>query len=247
MRKSINRTTVLIVLAIFLSISVGYALFSDTITIEGTATAQGNFDIEASCLTNVTPDMLYEFGFEDYVKDDYIEPVAERFKGHGYKDESCIVSDDKVTYSVGLEYPTATKHQWIKMKNNGNISAYLDSNLLVSQFEHNIVKKYDAQNNLIETINTTEDGRYPFLVLSIGEMVGQNAEGIYYNFNENEEEFMANFTYINEETGEFKIILEPGESLYVPLVAYWNDHFTENNVKYEAIGTFEIDWQQYTD
>ena len=34
MRKSINKTTVIIVLAIFLTISVRYALFSDIITIE---------------------------------------------------------------------------------------------------------------------------------------------------------------------------------------------------------------------
>ena len=43
MRKSINKTVVIIVLALFLTISVGYALFSDTITIEGTATAQDKF------------------------------------------------------------------------------------------------------------------------------------------------------------------------------------------------------------
>ena len=242
MRKSINRTTVIIVLAVFLSISVGYALFSDTITIEGTATAQGKFDIEASCLTNVTTDMLYEFGFEDVQKDD--TTVAELFKEHGYKDESCVVSDDKVTYSVGLEYPTATKYQWIKMKNNGNIPAYFDAANVSEQTHNNLIKKYDSQNNLLETINETDN---PFIILSL-DLVAQSVDGTYYNLLENEEEFFANFAYINEETGESKIILEPGESLYVPLVATWDEEtFTENNVKYEATGTFEIDWQQYTD
>ena len=53
MKKTMNKTTVIIVLALFLSISVEYALFSDTITIEGTATAQGTFDIKVTCLITI--------------------------------------------------------------------------------------------------------------------------------------------------------------------------------------------------
>ena len=246
MRKSINRTTVIIVLAIFLSVSVGYALFSDTITIEGTATAQGNFDIEASCLSNVTTDMLYEFGFKDTSGDSGSDIVANLFKEHGYKDETCVVSNDKVTYSVGLEYPTATKYQWIKMKNNGNIPAYFDFMNVFEQHLRNVIKKYDSENNLLETINTAEDDKEAIITFSFY-MVGQSAEGIYYNFSEDEDNFIANFSKIDEETGEIKIILKPGETLYVPLLAYWDEDYNENNVKYEATGIFEIDWQQYTD
>ena len=36
-------------LALLLVLSVGYALFSETITINGTATAKGNFDMTATC------------------------------------------------------------------------------------------------------------------------------------------------------------------------------------------------------
>ena len=36
-------------LALLLVLSVGYALFSETITINGTATAKGNFDIVGTC------------------------------------------------------------------------------------------------------------------------------------------------------------------------------------------------------
>ena len=245
MRKSINRTTVILVLAIFLTLSVGYALFSDTITIEGTATAQGKFDIEATCMNNVTTDMLYEFGFVDGSKEE--TSVAEQFKNHGYKDETCVVSNDKVTYSVGLEYPTATKKQWIKMKNNGNVPAYFD---LMNVFEqvvfsqNNIIKKYDSENNLLETINETD---VPFIALYVEYMVGQSVEGIYYNLLEDEELFYATFGYVNEETEEYKVILKPGESLYMPIFAEWAEAFNENNVKYEATGIFEFDWQQYTE
>lgn len=41
-------------LVLQLALSVGYALFSETITINGKATAKGNFDITATC----TPGLL---------------------------------------------------------------------------------------------------------------------------------------------------------------------------------------------
>ena len=247
MRKSINRTTVLIVLAVFLTLSVGYALFSDTITIEGTATAQGNFDIEASCIKDVSTDMLYEYGFIDDQKDHIT--VAEQFKQHGYKDVSCVVNDDTVTYSVGLEYPTAKKYSFVKMKNNGSIPAYYKFDL--ENFRHaNIVKKYDEQNNLLETINTDGTGLYNFIELDLLLMVAQDVDGNYYNLHENYDEFVDKFGFEDEETYELTFILKPGESLYIPLIAEWfdgKDGYNENNVKYEAIGTFEFDWQQYTE
>ena len=38
-------------LALLLVMAVGYALFSETITINGTATAKGDFDISFTCET----------------------------------------------------------------------------------------------------------------------------------------------------------------------------------------------------
>ena len=40
------------VLAVILVAAVGYAIFSDTLTINGTATAQGNFDLTYECALN---------------------------------------------------------------------------------------------------------------------------------------------------------------------------------------------------
>ena len=114
MRKSINRTTVIIVLAIFLSVSVGYALFSDTITIVGTATAQGNFDIEASCTMGYDNDLRIALGL-------YEEDIMES----GYKNESCVIGDNKATINVELEYPGASRAFIVNMKNTGTIDAFI--------------------------------------------------------------------------------------------------------------------------
>ena len=37
------------VIALILAVSVGYALFSDTLTINGTATAKGDFNLSYAC------------------------------------------------------------------------------------------------------------------------------------------------------------------------------------------------------
>ena len=240
MRKSINKTTVIIVLAVFLTLSVGYALFSDTITIEGTATAKGNFDIEASCDTNITPEVLNNFGVE-----------VENYKEHGYKDVLCSENDDKVTYSVGFDYPGAAKYYVIKMENVGGISAYFNLYDLVEEKTNvNIVKKYNNEGVLLETINSKELddwGGKSFVRFGYFTLVAQNTNGDYFPFGS--DEFMTNFVIENEETQEVKIILKPGESIYLLMESEWPnvEEFLENNVKYEATGTFEIDWQQYTD
>ena len=44
-------------LALLLVMAVGYALFSENITINGTATAKGDFDMSITC----TPDITTEF------------------------------------------------------------------------------------------------------------------------------------------------------------------------------------------
>lgn len=234
MRESINRTTVMIVLAIFLSISVGYALFSDTITIEGTATAQGNFDIKASCITDVTPDLLTNFGVE-----------VDNYKEHGYKNISCGENDDKVTYSVSFDYPDAVKYYVIKMENVGGTSAYFNINDLIEEKTNvNIIKKYDLEGSLIETINSKDlDNwgqkafiRFDFILMT------QNTNGEYFPLGS--EGFIADFATDNDE-----IVLESGESIYLLMKSFWpnEEEFLENNVKYEVTGTFEIDWQQYTE
>lgn len=100
-------------LALLLVLSVGYALFSDTITINGTATAKGSFDITTTCQTSIPS----EFGT--------LESLGLEAEG-GYNNESCSVVDDNVSISVGLEYPGAKKYFFVEMKNTGSIDAALN-------------------------------------------------------------------------------------------------------------------------
>ena len=100
-------------LALLLVLSVGYALFSETITINGTATAKGNFDIVVSCQTGI---------------DSRIGTI-ESLKWHkeaGYKNDSCSASGNTVSMNAEFLYPGARRYFTIGFTNNGTIDAVFD-------------------------------------------------------------------------------------------------------------------------
>lgn len=81
-----------------LALSMGYALFSDRITINGTATAKGNFDIEFLCAsTNAVGDATGD----------------------------CSISGQTVTTKSNLTKPNEVVSYSITLTNNGTIPALL--------------------------------------------------------------------------------------------------------------------------
>lgn len=95
---------IIIIVAFFLVTSVGYALFSETLTISGTATAIGNFDV----------------GFTS----------AEVITEHGSTGASWKISDDKNTLELTvpkLEYPGAFAEYKVVVTNLGSIPAILEN------------------------------------------------------------------------------------------------------------------------
>ncbi len=86
------------VLAVILVAAVGYAIFSDTLTIKGTATAQGNFDLTYTC-----------------VKEDSSST------GTG----ECSVKDNTVTTTSTLSKPSDQVIYTVTVTNDGTIPAVL--------------------------------------------------------------------------------------------------------------------------
>ena len=226
MRKSINKTTVIIVLAIFLTISVGYALFSDTITIEGTATAQGNFNVDATCVTNLS-DKEIEYASKELTIED-----------NGYKEENCTVLNDELTYSVGLEYPGASKVWLIKFTNTGSIDAKMNLEVLDDGLSNSTVNTYNSQTNAL--INSEEQrwGGFitndkPFFQRANGEYVSQDDDG-----------WMEEF-YTWDDDYEY-FFLSPGASIYVPMKYGWpnKETYSKSGEYYVATQTVSADWMQ---
>ena len=223
MRNSINKTTVLIVLAVFLTISVGYALFSDTITIEGTATAQGNFNVDATCITSLD-DEQKNIVFGSTTTTD-----------EGFESENCEVVDDKVTYSVGLKYPGAQKTWLVKFTNTGDIDAKMYAGNS-DAFDKHKVSSYNSETDALISDNANTSN-YDFVRVA-GSFVSKT-DGTYVT--ETDEE-IADFI---DETGEY-IVLKPGESFYVTLTYQWVDYpmFSKNNEYYVIKQNVSVDWMQ---
>ena len=94
-----NKNKILVgCLALLLVMTVGYALFSETITINGTATARGNFDIGFVC-TSITP--------------------------IGNATGNCSISGQIITTTSNLTKPSETVTYIVTLSNNGNIPALL--------------------------------------------------------------------------------------------------------------------------
>ena len=95
------------VIAFVLAIAVGYALFSETITVTGTATAKGSFDVEFT-----------EVG----------TPTCSGFSEECTKANLAVISDDKNTLTVTvdkLQYPGAYVEIPVTVTNVGTIPAIL--------------------------------------------------------------------------------------------------------------------------
>ena len=96
---------IIAVVAFVLAVAVGYALFSETITINGTATAKGNFDVEV-----VSAEVI---GGEGYVEDDSVT-YATRSDNNNQAD-----------LFAELQYPGAYVNYKVIVENKGSIEAVL--------------------------------------------------------------------------------------------------------------------------
>lgn len=97
------------VIAFVLAVAVGYALFSETLTINGTATAKGSFDYEFKEIGQVT-----SAGYTKQITD----PVH----------ELAVISDDKNTLTITvnkLDYPGSWIEIPVVVENVGTINGRL--------------------------------------------------------------------------------------------------------------------------
>ena len=100
-------------LALLLVMVAGYALFSQSLNITGTATAKGDFSVTPTCQAGVPDNLL---------------AAAKTTQGWtkeegGYSDDSCTVSGDTVDFRTSLKWPGATRYFTIKVKNTGSVTA----------------------------------------------------------------------------------------------------------------------------
>ena len=223
------KNKILLGLLIFLlSCMIGYALFSESIAITGTATASGNFSINVTC----QPGILSKLGT--------VQSLGLNKEG-GYQNDTCSVKNNKISVSTEFLYPTAHRYFTVKIKNTGTIDIKYDAAKITSTDKICVANNIAGNNKKCKTLTNAdsqislEDYRanFGFYRLAVEKPNGDLLT---------EEEVMEFYDPVNE-----IFIAKPGYSVY--WYAYlWLEHSNENNgdmfVEYES--SFEIPLIQAT-
>ena len=98
------------ILAFIVVCVVGYALFGETITVTGTATAKGNMSLTTTKLT-----------------DEEIKAYSGEVDTGIIKSSNIDITGNTITTSATLGMPGSSKHFGIKVENTGTIPVYLKS------------------------------------------------------------------------------------------------------------------------
>ncbi len=230
------------ILAFVVTCIVGYALFSETITVTGTATTGGNFDITATCYKGI------------YDKSGLTSADLGFGPEGGYANDSCKFENNKVTMYTDLLYPSATRHFTIKFTNTGSITAENpqadpDEPYLDSWFYHNTTQKVCEVNENNEKVNCDTIFRYNTdnggsasgsFVNDASDIVGfEDKNGVFYNTS-NADPY--EFFNVDKEV----LQLEPGESVYFAFSIYWPKAYTNstNSAHYSLELTTEVPFEQ---
>ena len=223
-------------LTLLLVLSVGYALFSDTITINGTATAKGEFDITASCQTGI----LSKLGTVESL---------DLTESNGYKNDSCSVVDDTVSFNTEFLYPGARRNFTIKYTNTGTIDATISMNEVEGTFKICVADNVEGENNECITENgTTLEG-------STLNLKGYAANLAYSGRNIFIEDSEGNLFKLFDSKGlEFydtstgTLTLKSGYSVYIIEIIWVNHSFpsshTTNEMFVEYTASFEMPFKQ---
>ena len=234
-----NKNKILVgCLALLLVLSVGYALFSETITINGTATAKGNFKFEAMCSTTLPQQVLAEYG----------TGVTDG----GFSNATCTPSGTIVTSSVDLLYPSSNKFFYAEFKNTGSIAGvvkYDSEGGLMNATLDGTLKLYDKETKqLIETItdiNTVTDGIYRqnYAKPGLDKFFIKKQDG---NYIQSPQELLANNKVYTDTSGNMYVKIEPGESFVVTYQFIWDEEAEQTDYYSEVNMILDIDIIQET-
>lgn len=206
----------LIVLSFIVSFLIGYALFSENITVTGTATAKGTFDYEISCYDGVPS----EFASTDY-------------KSFGYENASCNVNNNKnVVFNVDFSYPGSTVFFSQEITNTGTIpiEIYLDQ-----VYEYEACTYNKSNNSLVSCIDVSTYFDY-----HEGMFYGyKTSTGTLYNSNE-----LDNSKYYDSSKGAY--ILETGNTIYLGTKLIWPASWTDKTKYLTITGNEQFLLQQVT-
>ena len=228
-------------LALLLVMTVGYALFSENITINGTATAKGDFDITATCQAGIIQ------GLESAAAIEINNNGGTYTIENGYENDSCSVNGNTFSYSSNLKWPGAAIYFTLKITNNGTINAVfnnsesdvIDYKYCLDDNEDDVItedeckdKSYDESHSatIVDLItNSYLQGPYIYGVETpSGEVIG---------FDDPDAENKASSAL---DLAKDYMAIKPGASMYILYPISWDSRYGENvNHMKDFYATFE--------
>lgn len=212
---------------------IGYALFSDTISITGSATTSGDWSITASCSDTIPAEVQ-----EDYALDD--------IQG-GYENDSCTVSGNTITSKATLLYPSAMKLHHAEYKNTGSVNAVfklgkeahnplMDAASQDGAVTGNIKLYNKTTNELYKTYGENDQFDYDnYGVFGIDKMYVKSKDGHYWN---SESELLDNKVILQDSAGNYYLRVKPGESLVLILSENW--YYRAEQTDYYSVMQFNL-------
>ena len=203
---------------------MGYALFSETITVTGSATAKGEFNISTTCKTGVTEEILTAYGVTNDI-----------FKEGGYEKDYCNLTTTGVEFGTNFLYPTAKRDFTVIIKNDGTIAA--QAIMFLEEDDGDIKISGKACNGDNYPNECHEINRDYFDLEDTGETV------VLFIKKDGSHVLMETPEYSNFYDSDTGIMtLEPGESAMMVFYARWPEDANLNHM----INTYnvEIDFKQ---
>ena len=228
-----SQRNLIICLSVILLLSIGYALFSDNITITGTAKAKGTFALSTTCTMGFSEDISNYTGME------------QNEMQHGYADESCVPSDNTVTMKTSLLYPGASRYFTVTITNTGSMDAVLPlgdeggSQYEISQMLtlYNIDGSSTGLTYGSSNLGFYEIARDYAYFVRFGDgtaMLAKNANGEV-SMDPNEIGMM-----VKDSSGNSYFRLKPGESAIVMILVQWSEDATDKTKTSEVTGTLTL-------
>ncbi len=244
-------------LALLLVMVAGYALFSQNLTINGTAKAQGDFSVTATCQPGIPENLLdaAKYSIVEYYSKTWVDE-------NGYYDDSCTVNGDTVSFNSSFKWPGARRYFTIKVTNTGSVTA-------IQPYENGQNGKFKLEEACMDKNNNDiydSDECYtdsPSLQLA-GMMLGsdiikerpiaiENKDGTITTYidmtNMTEEELYSKYYVFDENSENYELKLESGESAYFLVVLGLNSETgTNTNGKFmlKTKGSATLTYKQPT-
>lgn len=221
-----NNKVLIGLLAFVVVCVVGYALFSENITVTGSATATGSFKITPTCSLTMPSSWLEE-------------------KEGGYINPECTIKDNVITSKVTLQYPTALKLFYTEYKNDGDIDAVIKFKYDVPESFINIKPTIKVYNNktdsLVETLDKFDKN---YVQLQSAKFAIKTVDG---NYLETEEHIVSESRVYKDVTGDYYIDIKPGESFVFLYMMTWNKDAIDTGNYSIAEMNLELEFIQKTD